>query len=350
MRILFQPQFSMRNYKTGNFSLLSDAHYTRLKPLFRKLERDKVDFLILLPQNRDYDPPFPYFENGFFENVAETRIKPGKIAKAVETFQPDLIWTEVPEMVGKYRELTEAPILASFEHIEEKLVRNQVEGFLEADLKIFPTSLLFMKWVRLAKKEGIELPKSKGKIAFFEFFFDFYDIRVRSKKKNSVAFISRLTDKARCKTDLLLNLGEKLTEKGYYVTFFNPTSMERPKELKSEFLETPLSREEYLFRLSTSEYVIIPYSFDDYYSVGMVESIASGCKLLSPRSKFFDARKVAYFPFELREGEFMEMQIDEIIRKLKSLENAPVFPSSVFYLSTQAWLKRIESTLRRYSR
>jgi len=322
MKILYHPQISMRSRATNRLITEHDAQWVKVKEVIRWLDNEGHEVHILLPTNADVPELVRerqeriaiHFIAGH-GNVMRNRYHFGsrRIATVLGSFKPDVVWLEVPELVANYKSITDVPILATFEHFVEEYFWRQYEGFMEAEVRVIPTLELYEVFAEMAleRLRTSELERfyamplaiwgnfvSEDDLLSVE---DFVEAKVRPVPVSAttglcvnILFPSRLTDYTRTKWAFSLNMIKRLLDKGYTVEICNPSEVEKPKIIRE--LETAkngenlvfhtekMSRREWLETIAYTDVAMMLYSFDRFYSVGAVEMLAAGVKLVTMKS------------------------------------------------------------------
>lgn len=317
MRILFHPQISMRSRSTDKLITEHDAQWVKAKEVVRWLLYNDNQVRVLLPTNAEVpelmrDKSLLGLHISFISghgNVKKNRFHfmSKRTELAIQEFDPDIIWLEVPELVANYKSITNVPVLATFEHFLDEYFLRQYEGYLMADARIIPTIELQSTFrdIAIRKLSSIEMEVFDGKS--FDIWGNFiskadllkFSDIIESKMsiasdKIRILFPSRLTDFSRTKWAVFLSTIRFLLDDGYIVELCNPSEVGKPgiiQELEKEYGEknivfhsNKMSREQWLETIARTDIALILYSFDEFYSVSAIELLASGVKLITKES------------------------------------------------------------------
>jgi len=383
MKILYHPQISMRSRATNRLITEHDAQWVKVKEVIRWLDNEGHHVHILLPTNADVPELVRERRDRIIihsiaghGNVMKNRyhFDSRKTMIALKIFEPDVIWLEVPELVANYKSITDIPIVATFEHFVKEYFWRQYEGFMQAEVRVIPTLELYEVFAEMAL-ERLRTPELERFYAmpltiWGNFISEddllsvegFVEAKIRPLPVLPTAglcvnilFPSRLTDYTRTKWAFSLNMIKRLLDKGYTVEICNPSEVEKPKiirELETAkngenlvFHEEKMSRKEWLETIAYTNVAMMLYSFDRFYSVGAVEMLAAGVKLVTMKSQTLERIT------DRRQLFFMEKLNDEILAR--TIEDAVKGELLAFDMkkilakvSSTVWASKIYDTLK----
>jgi hypothetical protein len=309
----------MRSIKENRLILEHDAQWTKVKEVLVVLS-DEHNITVVLPSRMKI--PTEYFAAhnidvvvaGGHGNVMVNRhhFDTEQMPALMNFSKPDVIWLEVPELVANYKSVCDIPIVATFEHFVDSYIWRQIEGFSLADIRVIPTKKLFRKFQQMVRGRLQEIFWTAvidgTKIRYWHNFIAASDIKknevvIKRKwnfapKVTKIIFPSRLSDYERTKWANFIECAEDLLIHGYDVEICNPSEVRRPdviSKLQGKgyrgnliFHDTKMNREQWLQQIAEAHIAFMLYSFDDFYSVGAVELLASGVKLITLYSSFLD--------------------------------------------------------------
>lgn len=331
MNILYYPQFSMRDYKTGLFNVLSDAQFTKCKGMLYGLLSRNTDLCIhlVLPfpmkisKNVERENIVSEHFVDVFGDAMRTFFRQGRLRFIMNDYlfgknamssrfnfplhtwiniitncSPDIILNEVPELTPNFRAalnftddyVGNVLIVSMFEHYENRYHSAQAIGMRKSDISVFPSNKIYND---VYKSRQIVDPHTKKLV--WEYFFSSTELKTAriSKKENSLVFASRFSDDEKNKPFLFseLALGIKhLFDKIYILNPNQALTKDHAKSLfgnDSKFViaYSPLDREEYLSIIGRARYGIIMYDVNRFYSVGVAEMLSSGMHVFYPYSE-----------------------------------------------------------------
>jgi len=380
MKIYYHPQISMRSYATNKLLIDNDAQWVKAKEVLEWMKAQGDEIVVNVPSNSVLPLTMQKYckimiEESGYDNVGRNRydFPAAAINKRFEEWQPDIIWLEIPELVANYKSLpivdkADISVLATFEHFDMRYLLRQIEGYFLADEIVFPSLALFSRFTRmsaevLSNSRMIEL-SNINPVIWGNFVCEEEMLRYKSVVKTKVLdrnpneslriiFPSRLSDFARTKWASFVSIVGTLIKKGYYIEICNPSESEIPSFLRAyenhkqlKFHSHIMKRDAWLQVIAHSDIAVILYSFDDYYSVGAIELLAAGTKLITLPSQVLD--KIT------RNMKGILFYLDHIIPRdiLKKIELAKQTKIAKFQqrkfvdqVSGRAWAREIRLTL-----
>jgi len=377
MKIWYHPQISMRSYRTNKLLTNNDAQFIKAKEVLEWIVVRGHHVILNLPRNAELPDNYVRYYNTMmtisgYDNAYRNRydFSAFDIKERIEYYQPDIIWTEIPEFVNGYRSIVgdDIPIVATFEHFEERYILRQIEGFLNADTTVFPTLQLYSRFMTMAEKvlNGVSLttlskihPKVWGNFVSEDEVLSKKHIVTEKLHRYPdplrILFPSRLSDYSRTKWANFLSIIGKLLNKGYRVEICNPSEVEIPPVVDSLkdnanliFHSNVLNRTQWLNTIARSHVAVILYSFDEFYSVGATELLSMGTKLVTYESQalegmtkgikgllhFIDERSLAHLDLKIESA---------IITPVIGFDQQLILDR----ISGKSWAPRIFSTLEK---
>lgn len=320
MKILYEPQCSMRSYDGNGWLLSSDAQINKMLAYVRALPED-WEWIWTVPATRGMKPleaqldlpsnvkpmyrPWP-------SNVLLHRFHFDMMDSIdclndlkLDSEVPDVMLCEVPEHVrGWTAAMKEAdvsfPIIAMYEHVDiyEETKRpdlpfflRQLEGYTAADLCAFPLAGMQDSWKQATMKLGVESQVDWSKSRIWNALTTLDPSGVCNKtSKPTIFFAGRCSDEPRTKWKRFIEACDMLKQTGldFRVWFANPNEAQDWSRLAKcpGFEQHPygnrtLERREYLDLLSMADVVPVLYPQSHIYSIGFMEAIAHDCLVVT---------------------------------------------------------------------
>jgi len=307
MRILINPQYSMRSYKTGEWLIDNDSAANRWRYIVYELSRIKPEweFFIIKPNSYKYKAfDFEEIPIMYGNNVATQRYNfdGNNFIAILKHYKPDIILNDIPELTANMRVYMDfynlnIPIISlviyssfmvsgskfdyTYRQLDGFMYSNKVVFFTQESKKAYKSNPLFSKvknkfvlWDALCSRHYIE-----NKIL--------YSHKIEEINKEKIIFsINRLTDDLRTNANFGLAVLSKLLLKDlkdYQIFVANVND----KDVNLPFNEFHGSHTEFINLLVRTSYVPVFYK-PKLFSTGLDEAKACGCQIVQILDKDVD--------------------------------------------------------------
>lgn len=332
MRILYQPQLSMRSYTAvPKWLLASDAHLTKFKAYVRALPDDWQWHVLLPPVSQCAGSPAGVGGDRVrevvvphMENVHQQRFNfpMGALVDVYRDVQPDLLICEIPEQVVGWRVVQSVvggscPIITLIEHVEfyaetsqaaagSSSFLRQLEGAQAADVTVFALDGMRSDWCRHAALVAPEIAAGVSeRCRVWPGLISPVEVdgarpkgdELRDDDALPVVFlISRLSDPSRTRYEQIIAASNHLLQAGWGHRLWvaNPNDGRDWDWIAAQadaFEEHPfgrrrLERAEYLRLLWAADVVPVMYDLSRIYSVGACEAALAGCTVIGATQRY----------------------------------------------------------------
>lgn len=289
MRILLTPSFSMRSYKTGEWLLTRDGHYTKLKAWAYYIKRliPSAQFDMMIPPNCDLlltgnDLPLwftPIVYHGYRKNVAEQRHDRGWIHEFKRPHRSELTYDliicgNIEYTVWLKERFWDARMITTHSHgpLLNPEYLNPHWNALEV------TDAFLYNGDRDTIGETI-LAKYGHKMHPMYNFVDALTTTVpRTVGTKKILFMSRMSDKTRFNVPKMQAILSHLS-KSHDVFYTDPSELGEKIE-GAKYLHQG-SKQAFIGILDFVDTVIVPYSNEVTYSTSYFEALARGKRVIS---------------------------------------------------------------------
>lgn len=304
MNILVLPQYSMRSYSDGKWLLRKDPNL-KLMEYFCKAIDKNYNFMLALPDNTNKRD---LLEDSFFNNCASINIEDHgfnalsqrynfsfeTFKQIVEVNKIDMVLCPA-EKASYFRMIKPSLKIISFIHyldfyttinqrIASKYFLRDLDGAINSDLVYFNTEWNkddflnheYINWD--GKIEELKNLSNKSKVLGMFYSQERIDKSISKTKfdKYTILFISRLTDTVRTKSNIFIDVAEKLLKNNDIDIIFTDPNYSTDSNIKSRFKFMDLEGSNFYKVASMSHIIPVMYPLEKWASVGIIEALASG--------------------------------------------------------------------------